>query len=142
MWKALRIADPTRLLPTRLRRSWTGSSLRSRTGAAGRRSTGSSRKHWSGSTPKPPRNAAGRPRTTGTSTSAWTRSGYDGIAHGTTALDAADALDLEQAIARRAKLNGQLGDEDSLDVRRAKALGEIAREDLILDLRGRRPRHR
>ena len=36
--------------------------------------------------------------------------GYDGIAHGTTALDAADALDLEQAIARRAKLNGQLGD--------------------------------
>ena len=60
--------------------------------------------------------------------------GYDGIAHGTTALDAADALDLEQAIARRAKLNGQLGDTDSLDVRRAKALGEIAREDLILDL--------
>ena len=60
--------------------------------------------------------------------------GYDGIAHGTTALDAADALDLEQAIARRAKLNGQLGDTDSLDVRRAKALGEIAREDLALDL--------
>ncbi len=49
--------------------------------------------------------------------------GYDGIAHGTTALDIADALDLEQAIARRAKLNGQLGDTDSLDVRRAKALG-------------------
>ncbi len=60
--------------------------------------------------------------------------GYDGIAHGTTALDIADALDLEQAIARRAKLNGQLGDTDSLEVRRAKALGEIAREDLILDL--------
>ena len=31
---------------------------------------------------------------------------------------------------------------DSLDVRRAKALGEIAREDLSLDLRGRRPRDR
>jgi hypothetical protein len=60
--------------------------------------------------------------------------GYDGIAHGTTALDAADALDLENAVARRAKLNGQLGDTDPLDVRRAKALGEIAREDLILDL--------
>src|SRR5829696_4798488 len=60
--------------------------------------------------------------------------GYDGIAHGTTALDAADALDLENAVARRAKLNGQLGDTDSLDVRRAKALGEIAREYLILDL--------
>ncbi len=60
--------------------------------------------------------------------------GYDGIAHGTTALDIADALDFEQAIARRAKLNGQLGDTDSLQVRRAKALGEIAREDLLLDL--------
>src|SRR5829696_6191658 len=62
------------------------------------------------------------------------QAGYDGIAHGTTALDIADALDLEQAIARRAKLNGQLGDTDPLHVRRAKALGEIAREDLILDL--------
>src|SRR5215207_3618182 len=60
--------------------------------------------------------------------------GYDGIAHGTTSLDIADALHLEQAIARRAKLNGQLGDTDPLHVRRAKALGEIAREDLILDL--------
>ena len=74
------------------------------------------------------------------STSALDQIGYDGIAHGTTALDAADALDLEQAIARRAKLNGQLGDEDSLDVRRAKALGEIAREDLILDLQVADPR--
>ena len=37
--------------------------------------------------------------------------GYDGIAHLTGVLDAADALDLEQAIARRAKLLGQLGDE-------------------------------
>jgi hypothetical protein len=57
-----------------------------------------------------------------------------GIVHGTTALDLPDALDLETAIARRAKLRGQLGDEDSLDVRRAKALGEIARQDLTLDL--------
>jgi hypothetical protein len=57
-----------------------------------------------------------------------------GIAYGTTALDLPDALDLEQAIARRAKLLGELGDDDSLDVRRAKALGELAREDLMLDL--------
>jgi hypothetical protein len=57
-----------------------------------------------------------------------------GIAYGTTALDLPDALDLEAAIARRAKLLGELGDDDSLDVRRAKALGELAREDLILDL--------
>ncbi|WP_183099188.1 HNH endonuclease [Nocardioides pelophilus] len=60
--------------------------------------------------------------------------GYDGIAHVDAVLDVADALDLEQALARRAKLYGQLGDDDSLDVRRAKALGEIAREDLMLDL--------
>jgi hypothetical protein len=53
-----------------------------------------------------------------------------GIAYGTTALDLPDALDLEAAIARRAKLLGELGDDDSLDVRRAKALGELAREDL------------
>ena len=60
--------------------------------------------------------------------------GYDGIAHISAEVDAADALDLENAVARRAKLYGQLGDEDTLDVRRAKALGEIAREDLALDL--------
>jgi hypothetical protein len=57
-----------------------------------------------------------------------------GIAYGTTALDLPDALDLEQAIARRAKLLGELGDDDPVDVRRAKALGELAREDLMLDL--------
>ncbi|WP_183099240.1 HNH endonuclease signature motif containing protein [Nocardioides pelophilus] len=60
--------------------------------------------------------------------------GYDGIAHVDAVLDVADAFDLENAVARRAKLYGQLGDDDSLDVRRAKALGEIAREDLALDL--------
>jgi len=60
--------------------------------------------------------------------------GYDGIAHVSGVLDVADALDLERAVARRAKLYGQLGDDDSLDVRRAKALGEIARDDLALDL--------
>ncbi|KAA1418694.1 DUF222 domain-containing protein [Nocardioides humilatus] len=60
--------------------------------------------------------------------------GPTGIAHGTTALNLPDALDLENAVQRRAKLLGQLGDDDTLDVRRAKALGEIAREDLALDL--------
>ncbi len=60
--------------------------------------------------------------------------GYDGTADISATLDIADALDFEQALARRAKLYGQLGDDDTLDVRRAKALGEIAREDLALDL--------
>jgi len=60
--------------------------------------------------------------------------GFNGTAGLSGVLDVADALDLEHAIARRAKLYGQLGDDDMLDVRRAKALGEIAREDLALDL--------
>ncbi|NYI45923.1 hypothetical protein BJ993_003003 [Nocardioides aromaticivorans] len=49
-------------------------------------------------------------------------------------LDAADGHDLNQAVAREAHLRGQLGDTDSLDVRRAKAVGAIARRDLALDL--------
>ncbi|HWJ12083.1 MAG TPA: hypothetical protein VNS46_22070, partial [Nocardioides sp.] len=49
-------------------------------------------------------------------------------------LDAADGRDLNDAVARRAKLRGQLGDTDSLDVRRAKAAGELARQDLALEL--------
>ncbi|RHW27413.1 HNH endonuclease [Nocardioides immobilis] len=62
------------------------------------------------------------------------RVGFDGTAEVTATLDIADALDLEAAVARRANLLGQLGCEDSLDVRRATALGEIARHDLALDL--------
>jgi hypothetical protein len=49
-------------------------------------------------------------------------------------LDAADGRDLDQAVARRAELRGRLGDTDPLDVRRAKAVGELARQDLALDL--------
>ncbi len=49
-------------------------------------------------------------------------------------MDAADGRDLDEAVARRAKLRGQLGDTDSLDVRRARAAGELARQDLALDL--------
>ncbi|WP_028656916.1 HNH endonuclease signature motif containing protein [Nocardioides sp. J54] len=49
-------------------------------------------------------------------------------------MDAADGHDLDQTITRRAHLLGQLGDTDSLDVRRSKAAGELARQDLSLDL--------
>ncbi|RHW26833.1 HNH endonuclease [Nocardioides immobilis] len=62
------------------------------------------------------------------------QAGFDGTAEVSATLDIADALDLEAAVARRAKLLGQLGCEDSLDVRRSVALGEIARHDLALDL--------
>ena len=49
-------------------------------------------------------------------------------------LDLADALDLEQAVADRAAHLKDLGCEESLDVRRSLALGELARRQLALDL--------
>ena len=50
-------------------------------------------------------------------------------------LDLADALDLEQAVAGLAGQLKELGSEDSLNVRRAAAVGELARNQLALDLR-------
>ncbi|WP_418064290.1 DUF222 domain-containing protein [Pimelobacter simplex] len=49
-------------------------------------------------------------------------------------LDAADGRDLDDAISRRATLLGRLGNDASLDVRRSQALGDLARNDLTLDL--------
>ena len=60
--------------------------------------------------------------------------GRNGLARVDAVLDAADAKDLDTAIARRAKVLGRLGSEESLDVRRARAAGELARDDLALDL--------
>lgn len=57
--------------------------------------------------------------------------------HGQVAWDGlldADSHDLDQALTREATLRGKLGDESSLDVRRSKAAGAIARRDLALDL--------
>ena len=51
-------------------------------------------------------------------------------------LDLADALDLEAAVAGTAATLKDLGSQDSLDVRRAAAVGEIARRQLALDLSG------
>jgi hypothetical protein len=49
-------------------------------------------------------------------------------------LDLKDAFDLEKAVARRAGLLGGLGGDVPLDVRRSMAVGEIARDELTLDL--------
>ena len=49
-------------------------------------------------------------------------------------VDLADALDLEAAIAADARQQLLLGSTDSLDVRRAKAAGNIARNQQTLDL--------
>ncbi len=49
-------------------------------------------------------------------------------------LDIADALDLNQALAQKAAEQKALGSTESLDVRRAKALGDLARTQTALDL--------
>jgi 5-methylcytosine-specific restriction endonuclease McrA len=51
-------------------------------------------------------------------------------------LDIADALDLNQALAQKAAEQKALGSAESLDVRRAKALGDLARTQTALDLAG------
>ncbi|MCW2812608.1 MAG: hypothetical protein JWN84_63 [Nocardioides sp.] len=52
----------------------------------------------------------------------------------TATLDAADALDLEQALRDGAQTLADLGSNESLDVRRSRALGEMARGQQSLDL--------
>ncbi|KRA31480.1 hypothetical protein ASD81_18815 [Nocardioides sp. Root614] len=49
-------------------------------------------------------------------------------------VDAADGHDFDQAVNRRAIQRGKLGDDSSLDVRRARGVGDMARQDLSLDL--------
>ena len=49
-------------------------------------------------------------------------------------LDLADALDLEAAVAAGAAQRASLGSSESLDVRRAQAVGDLARRQLALDL--------
>ncbi len=49
-------------------------------------------------------------------------------------LDLVDALDLEAAVSRTATQLGELGSTESFDVRRSMAVGEIARQQLALDL--------
>ncbi|WP_224278609.1 HNH endonuclease signature motif containing protein [Nocardioides lacusdianchii] len=49
-------------------------------------------------------------------------------------VDLADGLDLHQALAHGAALQKALGSQESLDARRAKALGDLARTQTALDL--------
>ena len=63
---------------------------------------------------------------------------FTGTAHVDADLDLADALDLDAALCEGAARLADLGCEDSLDVRRAHALGELARgTDPTLPLPGR-----
>ena len=65
---------------------------------------------------------------------------YAGTLHVEADLDLADALDLDHALVHGAALQKALGSTESLDVRRAKALGDLARTQTALDLlsQGRR----
>ena len=60
--------------------------------------------------------------------------GTDGTVEVSGSLDLLDALDLEDAVRAGAKTLGDLGCEESLDVRRSMAVGEMARNQLALDL--------
>ena len=52
-------------------------------------------------------------------------------------LDIADALDLEAAVHAGAHQRAALGSTESLDVRRAQAIGDLARGQHALDLTGK-----
>ena len=59
---------------------------------------------------------------------------YAGTLHLEADLDLADALDLDRAVAHHAAVQKALGSTESLNVRRAKALGDLARTQTALDL--------
>ncbi len=59
---------------------------------------------------------------------------FAGTLHVEADLDIADALDLDQALVHGAAAQKALGSTDSLDMRRAKALGDLARTQTALDL--------
>ncbi len=60
--------------------------------------------------------------------------GYEGTVEVAGTLDLSDALDLDAAISQGAKHLSALGCDESLDVRRSMAAGELARRQLALDL--------
>jgi len=59
---------------------------------------------------------------------------FTGTMHVEADLDIADALDLDTAVAAGAERRAALGSTESLDVRRARAVGDLARAQLTLDL--------
>ena len=64
---------------------------------------------------------------------------FDGTSQIHGELDLADALDLDAALAQGAETLKALGSTESLDVRRSIAAGQIARNQLALDLTDRAP---
>ncbi len=122
-----------------VRRRWTGTSRRSRTRARGRSWTAPWKKQWSGSTPQPPKPSGVRQRRSGMSTSTLDDVSFDGTIRIDAEVDLADALDLEDALRAGAKQQADLGSTESLDVRRAKALGDLARRQLAFGFEDAEP---
>jgi hypothetical protein len=58
---------------------------------------------------------------------------FTGTMHVEAELDLADALDLDAALSAGAQHRADLGSTESLDVRRAQAVGDLARAQLVLD---------
>ena len=142
-WRARTVAEATIHSTPSLTRE--AARLRGRPGrgrAGGsdpRSSTGSSRRPSSATTSR----LRTRPLTRRTATSRSTRAtrpSHDEDVHfaGTmrfeAELDIADALDLNHALTQQAAEQKALGSTESLDVRRAKALGDLARTQTALDL--------
>ncbi len=102
--------------------------------ARGPRSAGSSRRPWPATTPpeaEDRRRRAADGRRFDVETDLVDTAGTVQV---TGCLDLADALDLEAAVSRTATQLAELGSTETLDVRRSLAVGEIARQQLALDL--------
>jgi hypothetical protein len=64
---------------------------------------------------------------------------FTGTMHVEAELDVADALDFEAAVAAGAEQRAHLGSTEPSDVRRAQAVGDLARAQLAIDLAGGAP---
>ena len=116
------------------RRSWTATSPPSPTRSARPPWTSWSRKPPPGSTPTSSPDATRVCGTGAGSTSTPGRTSLAGTVPLSGELDLPDALALDEALAQGAADLATLGSTESLDVRRATALGEMARAQLPLDL--------
>ena len=126
VWKALRVADPTRLLPADA--AWFVDAqlapfMRGMTWVQVDRLVEAALVRFDPEAAEENRQAAQDLRHLDTRPGP---GGLDGTADICGTLDTADASIWRNAIARRAKVRGQLGGVDSLDVRRAMAVGELA----------------
>ena len=139
-WRARRIARATMVLSPRPPRTWTATSPTWRTRSAPPRSTGSSRRRSGGSCPRRPNAAAGRPPTAAPSpsTPGSPRCRAPAPCTGSSTSPTPSTSTPPSPPAPQALKD--LGSTDTLDVRRATAVGDLARRQLTLDLNPTRRR--